>query len=55
MIVGCVVLFNISKRLNEPYLGRQHNIDMVDLPDYGGAVNVQGNVARNLLVANAFS
>ncbi len=55
VIVACVVLFNISKSINDPYLGRQHNIDIVDMPDYDGAANLQGNVARDLLVANAFN
>ena len=55
IIVACVVLFNIAKDINDPYLGRQHNLDLVEMPNYDGAANIQGNVARDLLVANAFN
>ena len=55
IIVACTVLFNISKMLKEPYLGREHNIDDVEMPDYDGEENIPGNVARDLLVANSFT
>lgn len=55
IIIACVVLFNISKEINDPYLGRQHRLDDVEMPDYDGPMNIQGNVARNLLVHNVFN
>ena len=54
VIVACVVLFNISKVINDPYLGRQHQLDIIEVPDYDGPANIQGNIDRDRLVANAF-
>ena len=54
VIVACVVLYNISKDINDPYLGRQHQLEIIDVPDYVGPANIQGNIGRDRLVANAF-
>ena len=56
VIVACVVLFNISKNLNEPYLGRQRQLDIIDMPDNddGGPAVHRGNAARARLVATFF-
>jgi hypothetical protein len=56
VIVACVVLFNISKNLNEPYLGRQRQLEIIQIPDnndHGPAVH-QGNAARARMVATFF-
>jgi hypothetical protein len=54
VVVACVVLFNISKEINDPYLGRQHLLIDIDVPDYNGPRNVPGNIARDLLTVDHF-
>lgn len=56
VIVACVVLFNIAKKLNEPYLGRQRELEIIDIPDNdddGPEIHL-GNAARDRLVATFF-
>ena len=54
VVIACVVLFNIAKEIQDPYLGRQHQLLDVDVPDYNGPENVPGNIARDLCAVNYF-
>ena len=56
VIVACAVLFNISKILNEPYLGRQRQFEIIDIADnddQGPDVHL-GNAARARMVNTFF-
>ncbi len=54
VVVACTVLYNISKEINDPYLGRQHQLLDVEVPDYNGPPNTSGHIARDLLTVNYF-
>ncbi|KAJ8018495.1 hypothetical protein HOLleu_43487 [Holothuria leucospilota] len=50
IIIACAVLFNISKSINDPYLGRQHRLIDVEVPPYEGPGNNAGDIERERIM-----
>lgn len=51
VVVACVVLFNFSKQINDPYLGRQHRLREVEMPEYNGPPNAAAELVRDRFAA----